>query len=145
MMLPQFRAALTAFLSALVLVACTAPGEETNCFIAADKAKDGEYSFSLPLAADSIATYNLWFYGRTLSGMREGGIELRVLWLSPSGESFGETVYMNNPGTRGGRELYRSGVGVSEAGEWKLNVRPVGVGREFPGLGLICRKSDGTR
>lgn len=138
-----FRRSLTGILSALVLVACTAPTGETDSFVRADRARGGVYSFSLPLT-DSLATYDFWFYSRLLSD-RQDDIELRVLWLSPSGESFRETVYMRNPGTKGSRELYRSGVGLSEVGEWKINVRPVGVGKEFTGLGLICRENDGTR
>ncbi len=134
---------LPALLLALAMGGCVAPADVRESFVPADSARDGVYSFSLPLT-DSLAVYDFSFYGRLLSG-RQDNVELRVLWLSPSGESFSETVYMKSLDSRGSRELYRSGVRLSEAGEWKINVRPVGVGNGFTGLGLICTKSDGTR
>ena len=45
----------------------------------------------------------------------------------------------------GERELYRSGVVLSEGGQWRLSVRPLGVDDNFCGLGLICEEHDGTR
>ena len=138
------RSLLPSLLLTLALAGCAAPAEEYNSFIRSADARDGVYSFSVPLT-DSLATYDFSFYGRLFSG-RQSNVELRVLWLSPSGESFSETVYMRGLDSRGGEELYRSGVRLSEAGEWKVNVRPVGVGSEFAGLGLICTKeADGTR
>jgi len=93
---------------------------------------------------DSLSTYDFWFYSRT--GKKSiSNVELRVLWLSPSGESLSETVYMKSVGIRGSRELYRSGMVPAECGEWQLSVRPVGVGPDFLGLGVIYRENHGAR
>ena len=66
-------------------------------------------------------------------------------WLSPSGESVAETVYMRSVERRGTRELYRRGLIPAEAGDWQLSVRPVGADEDFLGLGVICKRQDGTR
>ncbi len=132
-----------ALLTALLcLAACSRPGGY-NGFVRSDEAHDGVYSFSLPVT-DTLDAYDFSFYGRLLYG-RQRNVELRVRWLSPSGESFSETVYMKGLDSKGSKELYRSGVRLTECGEWRLNVRPVGVGDAFTGLGLICTVSDGTR
>lgn len=136
------RPAPALLLTLLCLAACSQVSGY-NGFVRSDEARDGVYSFSLPLT-DSLATYDFSFYGRLLQG-RQDNIELRVLWLSPSGESFSETVYMKSLDSRGGKELYRSGMSFPQWGEWRLNVRPVGVDGNFTGLGLICTKCDGTR
>ena len=46
---------------------------------------------------------------------------------------------------KGEKELYRSGMVPAQAGDWQLSVRPVGVDEDFLGLGVICKKRDGTR
>ncbi len=142
-MTASLRSLLPSLLLALAVAGCAAPAEEYNSFIRSADARDGVYTFSVPLT-DSLAIYDFSFYGRLFSG-RRSNIELRVLWLSPSGESFSETVYMRGLDSRGGEELYRSGVRLSETGEWKVNVRPVGVDGSFAGLGFIATRTDGTR
>ncbi len=132
-----------ALLTALLCLAACSPPSGYNGFVRAEDAHDGVYSFSLSVT-DTVDTYDFSFYGRLLSG-RQRNVELRVLWLAPSGESFSETVYMKSLDSKGCKELYRSGVRLTECGEWKLNVHPVGVGDGFTGLGLICTVSDGTR
>jgi len=62
-----------------------------------------------------------------------------------SGNGFSETVYMRRVEVRGTREAYRSGMVPAEAGDWQLSVRPVGVDADFLGLGVICKRKDGTR
>ena len=101
------------------------------------------YSFPVDMD-DSLATYDFWFYSRLAAG-RKGNLELRVSWTAPSGRSLYETVYMGNLDSRGERELYRSGIVPAEYGEWRVNVRPIDPGKDFLGLGLICRRNDGAR
>lgn len=136
------RQALVPFLLCLMLAGCARPAE-TEAFVRADKADDGVYSFPVDMA-DSLSCYDFWFYSRLSSGRRDN-LELRVSWTSPSGKSFYETVFMKEVDSMGVRELYRSGVVPVECGEWKINVRPVDAGKDFLGLGLICRRNDGTR
>lgn len=134
--------ALIPFVTCLLLASCARPAQ-TESFIRADGAEDGVYSFPVDMT-DSLATYDFWFYSRLAAG-RKSNLELRVSWTAPSGRSLYETVYMGALDSRGVRELYRSGMVPAEYGEWKLNVRPVDPGKEFLGLGLICRRNDGAR
>ena len=125
-----------------MLPACSEPdGMET--FIRREDARDGVYVFSLPLT-DMTAAYDFWFYSRV--GMTPvHNVRLNVQWLAPSGNGFSETVYMRSVDTRGTKERYRSGMLPAEAGQWQLSVRPVDVGEDFLGLGVIYKKQDGTR
>lgn len=134
--------ALIPFAICLLLASCTRPAQSED-FIRADKADGGVYSFPVDMA-DSLASYDFWFYSRLAAGRRDN-VELRVSWVAPSGRSLYETVYMERVDSRGVRELYRSGMVPSEYGEWTVNVRPVDPGKGFLGLGLICRRNDGTR
>ena len=111
-------------------------------FVRSDRADNGVYVFDLELE-DSVTVYDFWFYSRTVS-RSISSLPLNVQWLSPSGRRFSETVYMKSVDADGEKELYRSGVVLSEAGLWRLSVRPVGVDDEFCGLGVIC-KEHGTR
>lgn len=126
-----------------LLAACCARPVETEVFVRSADAEGGVYSFPVDMS-DSLSSYDFWFYSRLFSGSRSN-LGLRVSWVSPSGESFYETVFMEKVDESGVRELYRSGVVPAEYGEWKINVRPIEAGEGFLGLGLICRKNDGTR
>ena len=112
-------------------------------FIFRKDARDGVYVFSLPLT-DTTATYDFWFYSR-VGKTPLSNLQLNVQWLAPSGNGFSETVYMRHVEVGGTRELYRSGMVPAEAGDWQLSVRPVGVDEDFPGLGVVCKRRDGTR
>ena len=125
-----------------VPVGCSEPdGEEF--FLRRDEAQDGVYVYTLPLR-DTTAAYDFWFYSRSGRETLEN-IQLHVQWLAPSGDGFTETVYMRSVEPRGTKELYRSAMVPAQAGDWRLSVRPVGVDRDFLGLGVIVRKRDGTR
>ena len=129
-------------LSAALLLSCSRP-LSTEIFVRSDEARDGVYVFDLTLA-DSLVNYDFWFYSCTLDEPLTS-LPLNVQWLSPSGRRFSETVYMRKVDSDGERELYRSGVVLSEGGQWRLSVRPLGVDDNFCGLGLICEEHDGTR
>lgn len=122
----------------LAPVSCVRPGS-VEIFIPAAKAQNGVYVFDFEMA-DTLSTYDFYFYTR-VDGPRLDSLPLKVMWLAPSGESLSETVYMDPDAVM---ELYRSAVMPAEAGDWRMCVRPEGVGKGFRGLGLIC-KDNGTR
>ena len=124
------------------LSGCSEP-DGFELFVRRDAARDGVYVYPLPLT-DTTAAYDFWFYSRASKHPLEN-LQLNVQWLAPSGNGFSETVYMRRVETGGTRELYRSGMVPAEAGEWQLSVRPVGVDEDFPGLGVVCKRHDGTR
>ena len=124
----------------LALSACREP-DSLELFVRQDEARDGVYVYSLPLK-DTTAAYDFWFYSRTEHNALES---LQLKWLAPSGDGFSETVYMRSVEPKGSKELYRSGMVPAQAGDWQLSVRPVGVDGDFLGLGVICKKQDGTR
>lgn len=122
----------------LAAASCVRPDSE-EYFIPASKAQDGVYVFDFEMA-DSLARYDVFFYTR-VDGAPLDSLPLNVMWLSPSGESFSEKVYMD-PSLE--MEAYRTGVAPYETGAWRICVRPLGVTDGFRGLGLIC-KNNGTR
>ena len=134
--------ALTTMMIALVslgmLAGCVKP-DSVEIFIPSAKADGGVYVFDLALA-DSLSTYDISFYTR-VDGAPLDSLPLRVMWLSPSGNSFSETVYMD---TSKETEVYRSGISLYEYGDWRICVRPGVENRGFRGLGIIC-KQNGTR
>ena len=138
----RLGAVLAVLVCGLALSACTAP-DSLEQFVRRDEARDGVYIYTLPLT-DTTAAYDFWFYSRTEYRKLES-LQLNVQWLAPSGDGFAETVYMRAVEPRGSKELYRSGMVPAQAGDWQLSVRPVGVDEDFLGLGVICRKHDGTR
>ena len=124
------------------LTGCVQP-DSTEIFIRRDAARDGVYIYHLPLT-DTTSAYDFWFYSRVEKRPLDN-LQLNVQWLAPSGNGFSETVYMRRVEVRGTREAYRSGMVPAEAGDWQLSVRPVGVDADFLGLGIICKRKDGTR
>lgn len=134
----KFPAIFVALLAGMLSAGCSRP-LSTETFVRRDNAANGVYVYEIELT-DTLSTYDIWFYGRTLSGVLQS-LPLNVQWLAPSGKRFSETVYMKRIDTDGEKELYRSGVVPSEPGKWQLSVRPVGVDDDFCGLGMICREN----
>ncbi len=125
------------------LSACSVPeAAEGETFLRRDQAREGVYVFPLTLT-DTTAAYDFWFYSRS-ERRAVDNLRLDVRWTAPSGDSFTETVYMRRVTPGGTRELYRSGMVPAQAGSWRLSVRPAEA-EEILGLGLISRRSDGTR
>ena len=119
-------------------VSCVKPSSFEE-FIPSYKASDGVYVFKFEME-DTLSTYDFEFYTR-VDGPQLDSLPLKVMWLAPSGESFSETVYMD-PSLL--VEPYRTGVQPSQAGVWRICVRPGTSSGAFRGLGLICREN-GTR
>jgi len=128
-----------------VLSSCRKSEVVYDKFIGLDDAESGVYAFSLPLT-DSLSAYDFYFYGRTFR-YEESSIPLKVRWIAPTGESFTETVCLNNIDSNGRKELYRSGVVPKSRGEWRISVRIEDEGEALlTGIGLLCtQKSHGTR
>ncbi|MCR4823859.1 MAG: hypothetical protein K5849_00720 [Bacteroidales bacterium] len=131
-----------AFILGWMLPACSEP-DGMEEFVSRKDARDGVYLFTLPLT-DTTAAYDFWFYSR-VGKTPVNNVRLNVQWLAPSGDGFSETVYMRSVGVRGTKELYRSGMVPAQAGDWQLSVRPVDVGPDFLGMGIVYKKQDGTR
>ena len=132
---------LAAALLAAALVSCSRPLSQEK-FVTTDKAQGGVYEFELDLS-DSLVLRDLSIFARcarpdTLS------VPLLVLWQSPSGVEFEETVYMKPLVDGFSREMYRRAFSIREHGIWHLYIRPLAVPRSFLGIGIIC-ESNGTR
>lgn len=122
--------------------ACSQP-DSMEFFVRSADARDGVYIYSLPLA-DTTAAYDFWLYSRVGSRPIES-LQLNVQWLAPSGRAFSEVVYMRAEAGAGTKAPYRSGMVPAEAGDWQLSIRPVGADADFLGMGVICKKKNGTR
>lgn len=148
--------ALLFILAVTVIASCTRPASFEHFIKAGDAAasavsKGGVYRFGLDFS-DSLSTYDIFLYTRLADfgiGNRvhsEEPLGLDVRWISPKMETLlEERVYMRCGGARGSKELYRSGVKPSPAGEWTLEFRPVPETTvAISGLGIICKRN-GTR
>lgn len=138
---------LTAILiMATALASCTRP-ESYETFVRASEAREGVYSFELDLS-DSDCSYDISFYTkidrpRLRSRQGQASMPLAVIWTSPQGEEFSETVYYPIGQLR---TAYRSGVVMNEPGVWGIRVNVISAPRGLRGLGIICRRNeDGTR
>lgn len=131
-------AVIVALASGLALHSCVKPRSFEE-FIPSSKAADGVYVFEFEME-DTLSTYDFEFYTR-VDGPQLDSLPLKVMWLAPSGESFSETVYMDPSMLV---EPYRTGVQPSQAGLWRICVRPGTSSGAFRGLGMICREN-GTR
>lgn len=132
----------------LPLLFSCAPPSSTEEFIKVSEARNGIYSFKLDLS-DSLSVYDLSFYTRVDRNSLEmkgenPRIRLVATWISPSGKTFTETVYMPAGDAEGIIRKYRTGVQPKEFGEWTLNVKAFSQEKGFRGLGLICDRN-GTR
>ena len=139
------RSRLAAFLLMLSLpgiASCTLV-QERSCFVRSEDAKDGVYVFPLG-ALDSLSSYDISIYGRAAKASLKNP-QLRVMWLSPDGQTFTETVYPPQIGPEGSRFEYRSGVCPARSGRWSLSIRECSGTAALTGLGIIIKKSDGTR
>ena len=136
-------------LSALCLlsaVSCAKPDAEEQ-FIKVRDAENGLYEFTVSLS-DSLSTYDFGFYFRAdqfFAGSRQYSIPMDISWISPSSRTaLKERVYVCGKGSEGVRLEYRSGVRISETGEWKIRVCPRSIPDRFRGLGLTVKRN-GTR
>ncbi len=126
---------------------CARPSS-TEEFIKVTEARNGIFSFKLDMS-DSLSVYDLSFYSRVDRNPlgtkgNDARIRLVATWISPSGKTFTETVYMPAGNAEGIIRKYRTGMQPKEFGEWTLNVKAFSQEKGFRGLGLICERN-GTR
>ncbi len=134
----MMRRLLCLIIAAGLLFSCAQPSSYEQ-FVRSDKS--GEYSFTLDMS-DTLAAYDLAFYTLIDRPLFQRdtlvSFPLNVVWCSPSGRYFSETVYYPADSLR---VRYRSGVVPSEGGEWTLQVSVTPEPAGFRGLGVICSKS----
>lgn len=138
---------LPVLLAVLSLTACSRP-ESYEEFIQVDDSIRGRYEFELDMS-DSLEVYDVSFYtrvdrGKIYSVNELPPLEIKVIWESPSGRVYDETVYMSSGDSRGVREKYRTGIEPYERGIWKLCVIPDDPPKGFRGLGIVFERY-GTR
>lgn len=129
----------SAVLAAALFAAC-APPPSSEVFLRSDGT--GEYSFPADLS-DTLSTYDISFYTvidrPALSGRDTlVSFPMHVVWRSPSGRFFSETVYY--PADKS-RVLYRKGLVPGEAGEWTVTVSMDPEPQGMRGLGLEIDKN----
>lgn len=135
--------------SVLVLLASCSQPSSYESFVTIDKSRGGVYSFDLDMS-DSLATYDIWLFNRVIApcGHNEvlEDIPVEILWEGADSTSYAESVYMKSGGSKGNKQLYRSGVMLAKPGMVKLQIRPQRVPEGFSGVGVVCeRKYNGTR
>ena len=135
------RKLLQALILAIALCSCSVK-DSVNQFLKTSEAENGVYVFDVDMS-DPEAVYDFAFFSRSRKTLHN--VQLKVRWLSPSGDGMAETVYMKTVTSRGTRETYRTGVQPEECGTWKLSVMPLDEGGDLLGLGLISNKTNGTR
>lgn len=133
--MPKGLLALIAF--AVLAVGCREP-QSREYFIRSDRS--GEYNFELSLT-DSLSSYDVSFYTAIDKPLFRRdtlvSFPMQVVWRSPSGRYFSETVYYPVAEMR---VLYRSGLVPSEYGTWSISVTLPEEPPRLRGLGIICGK-----
>ncbi|MCQ2154162.1 MAG: hypothetical protein MJY44_06345 [Bacteroidales bacterium] len=136
--------ALSAALFAAAFPSCSKPSA-FECFVRSSEVPDGgRYCFDLDLS-DSLVAWSVDFYSRMDTPLflrKSFPVRMDVLWISPTGEEYAESVYADFSGTGGSRLPYRRGVIPPERGLWRLEVEVSPRYGEMNGLGIVC---NGTR
>ena len=135
----MMRGALTALACAIfVWASCSEPVSREH-FIRSDGS--GEYEFSVELN-DSTVAYDLSFYTFVDTPMMAPdtlwSFPMKLLWRSPSGLYFSETVYYP---AESAKVLYRKGLVPAENGTWTLQVSISPEPEGLRGMGLIVAKT----
>lgn len=133
------------FISFLSLLAgCVRPLSYEQ-FVRSDQATDGVYSFDVDMS-DSLSSYTVSFYSK-VDRKKPVDVPLQVLWTSPSGKEYSESVYMKMGQRKGDREVYRSSLVPNEFGDWTICVTSLNDLKGFRGIGIIVQTipGDGTR
>lgn len=132
-------------LQLLCLSSCSRP-PATEEFRRVDQSVNGLYSFPVDMS-DSLSLYTISFYTK-LVGKKTVSVPLQVLWISPSGKMYSESVNMTAGDRKGDRAVYRSDIVPKEYGLWTLGIGSLNDIPGFLGIGVICENKpigDGTR
>lgn len=116
-----------------LLFSCSEPSVQ-DFFISSAQAP---YEFRMDMS-DTLAVYDLVFFTKCRADVAD--MRLDVTWISPSGDSVCETVYLPAFGVKGIAAPYRSGVAPPSAGEWVLRVDVPDEPEGLCGLGLTVTK-----
>jgi len=118
--------------------ACSRPVSE-EYFILKGNAPDGVYAFTLDLS-DTTVTYDISFFLRP-DRRDPSGFPLTVSWYQGDSLRYTENLFFP-----AGKETapYRSGVRMSDPGEWTLCLEPCCPPAGFSGIGVISKRN-GTR
>lgn len=123
--------------AAIMLSACSEPLSRER-FIRSDGT--GEYAFTVDFS-DSTAVYDLSFYTRIDKQLMQpdtlGSFPMKLLWRSPSGLFFSETVYYPADSVK---VFYRRGLEPAESGTWELQVSIPDEPTGLRGMGLVVAK-----
>lgn len=133
-------------LFALLFAHCSHPSVLQR-FVRVEGAADGLYSFTMDFS-DSTCTYDISIYTRVESPDRNSRYEipLSIIWISPSGNRYTESVYLHSYSSRGVVSPYRKDIVPVEYGKWVLGIKPEYVPDGFCGVGIFCeKKAYGTR
>ena len=130
----MIRRALYAAVAAAILVSC-GPPPSYEVFHRSDGT--GEYAFPIELA-DTLQAYDISFYTNIDKPLLQRdtlvSFPMQVIWRSPSGRYFSETVYYPAASRK---VLYRTGLVPSEEGEWTVSVSINPEPQGFRGLGIV--------
>jgi hypothetical protein len=105
----------------------------------------GEYSFPMELT-DSTAAYDISFFTvidkLPMAPDTLGSFPLQLIWRSPSGRYFSETVYYPADSVKA---FYRRGLVPAETGSWTLSVSVFPEPEGLRGLGLIVARNTNSK
>ena len=140
------RATALVIMAVVALASCVEPRISEEFRPKADRDSLGRYCFEVSLA-DSTKSYDITFYTRVDCGASTFAllqdIPVNVEFVSPSGESFSEDVFLAkdrfNPvsaGTYDAKVAYRANCAPAEYGLWDMNITVPEV-RGMRGWGVI--------
>jgi hypothetical protein len=142
------RAIFAAFVAVVALASCSAPVVSEDFRSRSDRDSSGRYCFDLDMS-DSLAAYDISFYTRIDCGAKLFAalpdIPVNVEMVSPSGESFTESVFLTkssfDTGRPGSFDIvidYRIGCAPLEYGCWKMFLALPDI-RGLRGIGVILK------
>lgn len=127
----------------LLIFSCAETDTESS-FVRKEDAENGFYLFKLDMP-DSLCSCDFSFYFKAeqaFAGSKRYDIPMDVSWISPSSKTvLKERVYVSGNGNREQMQEYRSGVRLSETGEWTIQVYPRDLPSGFQGLGLTVKRN----
>ena len=130
---------LLAVACAVVLIAACGEPASRERFIRSDGS--GEYAFQVEMT-DTSASYDLSFYTAIDRPLMQpdtlGSFPMRLLWRSPSGRFYSETVYYPADSSI---VHYRTGLIPSENGSWELQISISPEPAGLRGMGLVVARN----
>lgn len=141
------RAIISILAFVFAAVSCVRPVSDERFICRSSLGADSAYVFTLDFA-DTLVSYDLWFYtafDHPVADTLSGGFRIDVRLVNPVPDTLSETVYMRYGAPGGFKELYRSGLVPAVPGQWTLEARTPGAPAQLRGLGLVCKRNDGTR